>query len=470
MAESKLLHVMRNISYTFMSNVIHLLISTVTVLIIPKFVGVETYGYYQLYLFYISYAGVAYFGWCEGIYLREGGKYYSELDKGQYSAQFRLLGLLEVIIYTVIYAASLCLIADGNKHFVIGSTSVVAVGMCLRWFITFILQATARIKEYATVTISERIIFVVLVLGLLLAGYRQLYLIVVADVAAKYISLFIGMWCCQDIVKARPVPVRAAVPEIRANMSVGLKLMFSSLCSMLIIGVIRFGVETCWDIATFSKVSLTLSVSNLVMTAINAVAVVLYPMLRRTSGQQLPRLYGIMRVTLMGLILGGMIFYYPIKRLLSAWLPQYAESLQYAAILFPICVYESKMSMLINTYYKALRLEKQLMRCNIAALVLSGVLTVLSTVVLHNVTAAIISILICLVFRGIIGELILSKHIAIEVKKDIVIELCMTVAFIVCNWFFGSAGMVMYAGCYVLYLLIKKNDIKETVSFVKSMR
>ena len=94
MAESKLLHVMRNISYTFMSNVIHLLISTVTVLIIPKFVGVETYGYYQLYLFYISYAGVAYFGWCEGIYLREGGKYYSELDKGQYSAQFRLLGLL----------------------------------------------------------------------------------------------------------------------------------------------------------------------------------------------------------------------------------------------------------------------------------------------------------------------------------------------------------------------------------------
>ena len=172
----------------------------------------------------------------------------------------------------------------------------------------------------------------------------------------------------------------------------------------------------------------------------------------------------------MGLILGALVLYYPIQRLLSVWLPQYMASLRYAAILLPICVYESKMSMLINTYYKALRLENLLMKCNMAALAVSTVLTLMATVVLHDVTFAILSILITLVFRCIISELLLAKHIAIEVKKDIVIELCMTVAFIVCNWFFGFVGMLMYAGCYVLYLLIKKNDIMETVSFVKSMR
>ena len=38
------------------------------------------------------------------------------------------------------------------------------------------------------------------------------------------------------------------------------------------------------------------------------------------------------------------IFYYPIKLILSTWLPQYADSLRYMALLFPICIYESKMS------------------------------------------------------------------------------------------------------------------------------
>lgn len=172
----------------------------------------------------------------------------------------------------------------------------------------------------------------------------------------------------------------------------------------------------------------------------------------------------------MGIIFGFLVFYYPIQRILSAWLPQYAESLRYAAILFPICAYESKMSMLVNTYYKTLRLENLLMKCNMAALALSVVCTIVSTLVLNSVTAAILSILLVLIFRCVLSELLLAKHIDIDVKKDILIELAMTVAFIVCNWFFGFVGMLAYAGCYVLYLLLKRGDLKETLTFVKSMR
>ena len=46
----------------------------------------------------------------------------------------------------------------------------------------------------------------------------------------------------------------------------------------------------------------------------------------------------------------------------------------------------------------------------------------------------------------------------------------MTLAFIVCNWYFGLLGMFMYAGCYVMYLIIKRKDILESLSFIKSMR
>ena len=470
MLKKKLLDFTKDFSYTFISNILALLISVIIALVIPKLISIEQYGYFQLYIFYTNYVGVSYLGLCDGIYLRVGGKYYDELEKPLYSTQFRLLGLFEIAVYILISVFSLFFSTSPDRHYVVACVCVAAVGMCLRWFITFILQATARIKEYAVVTISERIIYVLVAVPMVLAGYRGFERLVVVDVAAKYISLLIGVWYCRDMLRAKTLPVKSVLPEVKENISVGFKFMLAQLSDMLIIGVVRFGVQGHWDIATFSRVSVTLTVSNLVMTAINAISVVMYPTLRRTNEDRLPAFYRIMRTVLVGFACGALILYYPIQRILTAWLPQYAESLRYAAILFPICMYQSKMSLLVNTYYKTLRLENLLMKCNMAALAMSGVFTLLSTLVLNSVTAAILSILVVLVFRCILSELLLAKHIAIEVKKDIVIELAMTVAFIVCNWFFGFVGMLMYAGCYVMYLLIKKNDILETVTFIKSMR
>ncbi|OTO76655.1 hypothetical protein A5865_000513, partial [Enterococcus sp. 12E11_DIV0728] len=60
---------------------------------------------------------------------------------------------------------------------------------------------------------------------------------------------------------------------------------------MLIIGSIRFFVEKRWTIETFGKLSFTLSISNMFMTFINAVGVVMFPLLRRTNQNKLPHLY-----------------------------------------------------------------------------------------------------------------------------------------------------------------------------------
>ena len=470
MPSSRLVDFFKNISYTFTSNIIYMIINATIILVLPKFIGVEQYGYYQLYIFYTNYVGVLYFGWCDGIYLREGGKYYNNLNKPLYSTQFRLLGLCEVIIYMLIFVSSLFIVDDENKHFVIGCTCVVAVAMCLRWFITFILQATGRIKEFAIVTISEKVILVILAILLILTGYRQFHLLICANVVAVFVSLGIGIWYCRDLVFSSYISIKNTVGEIKENISAGFKLMLATLSSMLIIGVVRFGIERHWDISTFGKVSLTLNISNMVVTAINAISVVMYPTLRRTSRERLPEIYSVMRIILMGLIFSVLTMYYPMMKILSAWLPQYAESLRYAAILFPICAYESKVSMLVNTYYKSLRMENLLMKCNIASLALSIICTLISTVVLNSVTIAILSILFVLIFRCVICELLLSKRISINVTKDIIIEIVMTISFIINNWFFDFWGMLVYIVMYIGYLALKQKDIKEAVNFVKAMR
>lgn len=470
MFKKKFLDFTKNFSYTFISNVLSLLISVVIAFVIPKLISVEQYGYYQLYIFYTSYVGVSYIGLCDGIYLRIGGQYYSDLNKSLYNTQFRVLGIFEIVVYAIVFGGSLLFASDQNKHYVVACVCIAAVGMCLRWFITFILQATARIKEYAIITISERILYMLISVPIVLAGYRGFEMLIIVDVVSKYVSLIIGVWYCRDMIAAKTMPIKSVISEIKENISVGFKFMIAQLCDMLIIGVVRFGVQSHWDIATFSKVSVTLTVSDLVMTAINAISIVMYPVLRRTSKERLPSLYCIMRIMLVGFAFGALIMYYPIRCILTAWLPQYTESLRYAAILFPICMYQSKMSLLVNTYYKTLRLENLMMKCNIAALALSVVCTLVSIMLLNSVTAAIISILVVLIFRCILSEVILSTKISVNVVKDIFIELAMTVAFILCNWYLGLVGMIIYAICYAIYLFIKKQDILGAWHFVKSMR
>lgn len=470
MAKSKLIDFIKGFSYAFLSNILSMTVTATLVIVIPKLVDTEVYGYYQLYLFYINYVGLLQFGWCDGIYLRLGGKYYKDLDKPLYSTQFRLLGLMEIIVYLCIFLGSLIFVKDINKHFIIGAVCVVAVAMCLRWFITFILQPTSRIKEYAIVTLSEKIILLFLTMFLMAVGYRDYKLILAADVSAKFISLGIGIWYCKDIVFSKIISLKSAISEIKENISAGIKLMLASINTTLITGIVRFGIEHHWDISTFGKVSLTLSISNMAVTAINAIGVVIYPILRRTNQEKLPEIYKIMRIMLMGLVFGALVFYYPAQKILTLWLPQYAESLRYAAILLPVCVYESKVSILVNTYFNTLRFESLQMKCNLTALALSVILTGVSIYVFDSVTVAILSILIVLMFRCILCEIVLSTKIPIKVVKDIIIELVMTLAFIICNWYFGLMGMCMYAICYVIYLIIKRKDIIESLNFIKSMR
>ena len=71
---SRLSDALKNISYTFSANIIILLISGVLTLVVPKLLGPEEYGYWQLYVFYMSYVGLFHLGWCDGVYLRYGGR------------------------------------------------------------------------------------------------------------------------------------------------------------------------------------------------------------------------------------------------------------------------------------------------------------------------------------------------------------------------------------------------------------
>jgi O-antigen/teichoic acid export membrane protein len=465
---NKAITFLKNFSYTLSSNLISIIISTIVILIVPKFIGVEKYGYWQLYLFYSSYVGFLHFGWNDGLYLRYGGKEYKELNKGLFFSQFWMLVILQALIGILILVVSTNLGLDTNKLFIVKMTAMCMLFVNIRLMLIYILQSSNRIKEYAYITLMEKVLYCFLILLLLFVGLGDYKLLIMADLVGKLVSLIYSAYCCRDIVFKKVSQFYFSFKETLENISVGLKLMFANIASMLIIGIVRFGIERTWDVTTFGKVSLALSVSNLMMLFINAIGIILFPILRRTNKDKLSTIYITMRTFLMVFLLGLLGVYYPLKNILTFWLPQYTESLYYMAILFPICIYEGKMALLINTYLKTLRKEKLILTVNIVSMLLSFLLTILSTIVFKNLTITIVTIVVILAFRCVLAEVYLSRILNFSFYIDLLYEVVLVLLFILIGLFVDSLiGITVYFGAYGFYLFINRNNIIGTFIILK---
>ncbi|MFW6030500.1 MAG: hypothetical protein ACOCRO_09660, partial [Halanaerobiales bacterium] len=262
---NKAINFFRNFLFSFTSNFISLIVSTLVVLIVPKLIGIEEYGYWQLYLFYSSYIGFLHFGWNDGIYLRYGGKEYKDLDKQLFFSQFCMFVGLQLIISVIIATIAILFVKNGDRIFIIQMTALCLLIMNIRHMLLFVLQATNRIKEYAQITMMGRILYFVLITAFLLIGIRDYRLMIVADLIGKLLSLFYSLYCCRHIVFLKISTFYFSFREALLNISVGIKLMFANIASRFIIGAVRFGIERSWDVGTFGKVSLTLSASSFMM-------------------------------------------------------------------------------------------------------------------------------------------------------------------------------------------------------------
>jgi O-antigen/teichoic acid export membrane protein len=466
----KVLNFIKNMSYTISSNLIALVVSTLVVLIVPKLIGIEEYGYWQLYIFYSSYVGFLHFGWNDGIYLRFGGEDYENLDKKLFFSQFIELLIFQIFIGLLVWIFAIIFTDDVNRSFILQMVAIAMVLLNTRLMFLYILQATNRIKEYARITMFDRIVYIVLIVLFLFLGVRDFKLLVITDLVGKFASLVLAIYSCREIAINKLSDFYFTFKEIIINTSVGIKLMFANIASMLIIGIVRLGIERTWDVATFGKVSLTLSISNMMMIFINAIGIIMFPILRKTNQKNLANIYTAIRDFLMIFLLGVLVFYYPLKSAMGFWLPQYAESLLYMSLVFPMFVFEGKMALLINTYLKTLRRENVMLRINLSAMFLSLILTFISTQIFQNLDFAIVNIVVLLALRSVLAEAYLSKELNIKVTSDVFLELSLTIVFILSGWFINSWGTTLiYGAAFLIYLLIKRKDIVETTKNLKQI-
>ncbi|WP_180236020.1 oligosaccharide flippase family protein [Bacillus wiedmannii] len=459
-----------NILLTFSSQFVSLILSLVMTIIIPKMLGVSEFGYWQLYLFYTGYIGLFHFGLIDGINLRNGGLSYHSLDKPVLKSQLVVLIMVQMLISTIIITVGSILVGNDNRLNILLYTGICLVITNTEMFFLYVLQATNKIKQYAISVVVEKIVMLLLIVGLIYFQSNHFELYILANIVSKVLGLLIGAYFCRDLIMGKMSDLKATIKELLENVNSGSKLLLSNISSMLILGNGRFFIDKLWGIQVFGKVSFSFTLSNMILLFINSISIVLFPILRRVPKEKLTEIYSVLRTGLMMLLTGALIIYIPAKEVVSIWLPNYAESLKYMALIFPLVIFDGKMQMLISTNFKVIRKEGMLLKVNVISVIGSIILCGFSAYVVNSVNAVIVSMVIIVIFRSVIAEIYLSREINISITKNLIREILLVIIFMLSSWYIdGIISMLIYAGAYLVFLYSNRKDVRKVLKVIKKV-
>jgi len=325
----------KKFGYSFGANIISLLMSVLTVSVLPKYMPIEDYGMFQLFLFYFSYVGFLHFGVLGGAIIRYSGCTYFDLDFSVIKSQCVVLFYSLCVFASVIFAVNFFThIFVENYIFIIFIISMFAQHVI--WYSISVLQMSNRIEDASRLLLWEKVSWSILSISSILMGFANISAILFIYCATRILVMLYSLIFIPEVVMA---PLNFTVQlwrELKINFALGFPITLSDICSILIIGIIRFAISDVWDIIVFAKTSLVLGITFFFLSFITSASTVLLPALRQLKDSVSDEIYLPLNRIVSYLLLNVLILYYPIKIIVSFWLPKYSDSIAFMGILFPI--------------------------------------------------------------------------------------------------------------------------------------
>ncbi|MBS5306035.1 MULTISPECIES: lipopolysaccharide biosynthesis protein [Clostridium] len=457
-----------NLSYAFIAQFISLFLSVLMSLLVPKMLGVTEYGYWQLFVFYSSYAGFFHLGLIDGIYLILGGKDKSQLKYEELKAQFIVLFIEQLIILIIINIIILFTNISFERKFIIFSTLFYMIIYNLSLFFGYIYQATNRTKLYSLSIIVDKTFFILSIVMLLIGEVKDFRYFIILYLFSKSLSLIFCLYNGREIIFAKSCGVKKSLILSYESTKIGINLMIANIASQLVLGIGRFCIDSHWGIENFGKISFSLQLTQFFLLFISQISMVLFPILRNVDGEKLKLMYIKARSVISIILPSIYVIYFPIKTLLSMWIPQYEDSLNYLIFMLPICIFDGKVQLLCNTYLKVIRKERILLGINIGAVAFSGIITVISIFLFDNLIITSVMMVVSIIFRSIICELFINKEIGETKYTELFSELIVTFIFVEMMWKYDNwlIYIILLFG-YFIYLFINRNKLKEAIYYLK---
>lgn len=423
----------RSILQVVLAQGVVLAASVLKSLMLPAVLDVDGFAYWQVYVLYSGFVGVFAFGYSDGVYLKYGERNYSDLPFERIRASMRIY-IASLLVFSAVTCTLSIFDSDFSRGFSFFFVGVDILLTCLSGLLLYVLQITNQIKIYsifATVDKVAMIIFIgVIVLFFAEPDFRM---VVVADVLAKAsVTIALVVWCRRLFVG----PSASLVEGVRGyaeEARIGFSLLIANLAGMLAVNAGRFMVEIFGSTADYAYYSFGVSITNLVLMFVSAVALVIYPNLKRMRGDRVLSFFDEIDAAAMKVVGVGFMLYVPAVLFVVAFIPKYEPMLSYLGFMFLAVAGQTKMQLLGNTYYKALRKERRMLFVNVQAvvvfLIIGGVLY-LATKSVAAIAAATALVLIC---RAWASERELRSELKIARSNKIIVEIAFCVAFAIAS-------------------------------------
>lgn len=454
----------RNNGLSVIAQIISLAVSFIMNLVLPKFISEYQYALWQTYLLYVGYVGILHFGLLDGIVLRYSQYDYEELDKVRIRSQFKCL-LVMTNTFCTIAIICVSLFCQNEMRTVFIMTAIGIITRTIFTYTSYSFQITNRIKYYAEMIIGYRIFYGIGVIAMLLLGFHSFYFFCAVDLGSDVFGVLFSLHNNKGLYFGKSLKIKETLEEAKKNISAGILLMISNWSSFLLTGSARMIIQWHWDKLTFGKVSFAFSITNLFLTFVTAISVVLFPSLKRTNKENLPGLYKKIRAVMNPVLIIILIFYYPGCWILKQWLPEYNNSLLYLGILLPIIIFSSKISLLTNNYLKALRKEKTMLIINLISVGAAICMFTFSAYVTNSLKILLFFIVVAIMFCSILSESVVMKELNIFNIREFINEIVMALIFMFTTMMKSQIkGMLVYGLSIIVFLFINRKYIRNVLN------
>lgn len=420
----------KNVFISIATQLISLALSFVMYMVVPKFISEIDYAYWQTFVLYATNVTVLHFGLVDGIALRYAKYDYNELDKKLMRSQFTIMFALTVFFASVLIVTAFFATEGVSRILcVLIAASIITRNIVL--YSTYTLQITNRISRYAAVIIAQKLVYGIIAVWLLMAKVGEFYWYCIADLIGDLTVVVVSPFVNKGMYLGKTVGVKETFSEAGKNVASGALLLTANYSAMLLTAGAKMIIQWRFDELTFGKVSFAFSVTNLFLTFVMAVSVVLFPSLKRMEEQKLSAIYKPVRETVSLFLFWVLILYFPGCMILSRWLPKYTESLPYLGILMPLMVFSSKVSLLTNNYLKVYRKEKLMLILNLCSAAAGVAWFVVAAYLIGSVTAVLIGVVAIIMINSVLSEYFVCKITGVKLLKDFVSEFVMCAGFIV---------------------------------------
>lgn len=432
-------------------------------LIVPKYVEINQYAYWQTFILYTGYIGILHFGLLDGIVLRYSKYDYADLSKPLIRSQLCWL-LVFLTIPAIVCCACSFFFSDDSSRAVCFLVGINIVITNLFYYASYVYQVTNEIPKYITIVIVERVAHVLLVVILLFLKVKSFQWYCIAQMVGSVTGILFSIYKNSEIYWGKLIPIKDSIVELKENVSAGAKLLAANWSAMFLVGGAKTFIQWHWDIVTFGYISFSFSLTSLFLSFITAVSVVFFPALKRTSNSRLNNLYPKLRLQMTSLLILMLASFYVIEYLLPLWLPQYDRSIKYFGMILPIVIFNSRLSLLTNNYLKVFRQEGKMFIINAVTLVLAVIGYVPCTYYFDSLDMVVYWAVIVIIIRAVWSEIKLRDYLNKSFIKETIVEVGLCVIFVLSlqfhNRLIGASLYLVTILIYFIYMISSPNNRK----------